>query len=164
MKNAFVLLFCCALISQVQAQTYRARNAAHTREALVPAKVVKKFRRSYPDFQVDSCSFGGYEAVDEELFVFYGKQQNRVVSATFERRGKPILFTVEITVQELPQKLQKEVTDMKQEGFDVVRTVKSVSFIYGRSVAYIIEWFDGNKGYKRPRLYDEDGTPSPSHW
>lgn len=173
MKSIFILLFYYALAIQVQAQTYRAKNVKRTYEVTVPAKVVRNFERTYPDVQVDSCYVEGDDAEPEGWFVFYGTQQSRAVSTTFDKEGRQTESTAEITIQELPQQLQKVIAYEKQKGNDVGRVVKKVVSLqrgqkvyYMKRVAYMIEQYVDYQGkrLKVPMHYNEDGYPTSGFW
>ncbi|WBA42171.1 hypothetical protein [Hymenobacter canadensis] len=148
MKRAFFLLFCCALMNQVSAQSYRAKNAMRTREVPVPAKVVKKFKRTYPDARIDSCRVYGDLEKGEEEYMFYSKQQNRVLNVAFDKNCQFAESETEVSIEELPLSLQQTIAKKSFQADSIGKAFKLIGKRRRNEVEYMLEWFINEKGHK----------------
>ena len=174
-KKALLFLVCFALIGQLQAQTYRAKNAMRTYEVPVPRAAVRKFQRQFPSAQVDSCYVYGNEVETEREYMFYARNQGRIINASFDKRGRPVESKVETTVQELPQPLQQTLSSNAMKSKCVGKYYKEVTWLPKRKktgnekrkrtkVAYMVEFFTNYQGreLKVPMYFNESGYQANS--
>ncbi|RSK45832.1 hypothetical protein [Hymenobacter perfusus] len=159
MKRIVALLFCCALTSHLYAQTYLAKNAMRTREIPVPKNVVKKFKRTYPNAHIDSCYVYGNVEAKEEHYMFYSRQQNRVLNVAFDRHCAFTESKTEISIEELPIALQKTISQNSFHAESIGKVFKLVGSRRKNEIEYLVECFTNYQGnqLKIPMYFNAAG-------
>ncbi|MCA8829275.1 hypothetical protein [Hymenobacter pini] len=133
-----------------------------THEVPVPAKVVKKFKRTYPDAQIDSCRVYGDLEKGEEEYMFYSKRQNKVLNVAFDRHCKFAESKTEVSVKELPLQLQQRLIHNSFNAQGIGRVFKTVGSRRRDEVEYMVECvtdFDG-KPLMLYMYFKENGYPA----
>ena len=172
MKKLLALVFFCTIVNQLWAQSYQAKNAMRTRVIPVPNAALRKFKKDYPKAQIDSCYVYGDDANPENEFMFYSKQENRIVNASYDKDGKPVELKLEISIEELPKSTRQIIArnDINAQGAGKV--FKEISWFSRQiranrrkkkmktiKVEYMVEFFADYNGKKLtvPMYFNESG-------
>jgi hypothetical protein len=178
MKRLLGLLFLHLMVNQAWAQSYQAKNAMRTRVIPVPDAAVRKFNKEHPKSQIDSCYVYGNDENPEREFMFYARQESIPFEASYDKRGRPIASKVEVSVKDLPEPLQKILTNNDVQAEGVGKAYKKVMWLAKRKrlpasngrkmkkklprrakVEYMVEFiadYNGKK-LKVPMYFNESG-------